>query len=59
MISGLNFNNLNIDKGMEGLRMSFIAGMLASVASFVASLGSAACVVVIIDEPECPESLIK
>ena len=32
---------------------------LASVASFVAELGSSACVLWWVDEPECPKSLIK
>lgn len=33
--------------------------LLAHFASFIASLGSSACVVWWIDEPECPKSLIK
>lgn len=32
---------------------------LASVATFVASLGSQACMVLFLDEPETPKSLIK
>ena len=39
--------------------MSFFANILSLVGSAVASLGSNACVVMIIDEPECPKSLIK
>lgn len=39
--------------------MTFIASLLATVGSFVASMGSQACFVVIVDEPECPKSLIK
>ncbi len=39
--------------------MSLISSAVASVASFVASLGSSACVIFVIDEPECPKSLIK
>ena len=39
--------------------MSFLAGILSLVGSAVASLGSNACVIMIVDEPECPESLIK
>lgn len=39
--------------------MSLISSVVASVASFVASLGSSACLVFMIDEPECPKSLIK
>ncbi len=38
---------------------SFISSMVASVAGFVASLGSSACVVLVVDEPECPKALIK
>ena len=32
---------------------------LANIATFVANLGSTACMVLWIDEPECPKSLIK
>ncbi len=39
--------------------MSFLMGLIATVGSFVASLGSQACYLVILDEPECPKSLIK
>ncbi len=39
--------------------MSFLMGLIATVGSFVASLGSQACYLVLIDEPECPKSLIK
>ena len=39
--------------------MSFFANILSLVGSAVASLGSNACVIMIIDEPECPKSLIK
>lgn len=39
--------------------MSFLANILSLVGSAVASLGSNACVIMVIDEPECPESLIK
>lgn len=39
--------------------MAFITSIIASVAGFVASLGSSACVVLVIDEPECPKSLLK
>lgn len=39
--------------------MSFIASALASVGSFFAGLGSVACPVWWIEEPECPKSLIK
>lgn len=39
--------------------MSLISSAVASVASFVASLGSSACIAFIFDEPECPKNLIK
>lgn len=39
--------------------MAFISSIIASVAGFVASLGSSACLVFVVDEPECPKSLIK
>ncbi len=39
--------------------MAFVASLLAAVGSFVASMGSQACMIVILDEPECPKSLIK
>ena len=39
--------------------MALISSVIATVASFVASLGSSACVYFFIDEPECPKSLIK
>lgn len=39
--------------------MGFLATVLAAVGSLVAGLGSNACFLVVIDEPECPKSLIK
>ena len=39
--------------------MFVLANMLAAVGSFLAGLGSQASFVVIWDEPECPDSLIK
>ena len=39
--------------------MAVISSIIATVASFVASLGSSACVAFWLDEPECPKSLIK
>ena len=39
--------------------MAFVASLLASVGSFLATMGSQACAFVIIDEPECPKILIK
>jgi len=39
--------------------MSLISSVVASVASFVASLGSSACLIFMIDEPVCPKNLIK
>ena len=37
----------------------FIASLLASIGSIVAGLGSQACYLILMDEPECPTSLIK
>ena len=39
--------------------MAFVASLLASVGSFLATMGSQACLLFILDEPECPKSLIK
>ena len=39
--------------------MAFVASLLATVGTFVASMGSQACFMFILDEPECPKSLIK
>ena len=39
--------------------MAIISSVLAAVASVVANLGSNACLVLMIDEPECPKNLIK
>ena len=39
--------------------MAFISSLIATVASFVASIGSSACVAFWADEPECPKNLIK
>lgn len=39
--------------------MAFLAGILSTLGTLVASFGSQACFVVIADEPECPKSLIK
>lgn len=39
--------------------MSFITSIIASVAGFVASLGSSACFFLVVDEPECPKALLK
>ncbi|MDD2391700.1 MAG: cyclic lactone autoinducer peptide [Bacilli bacterium] len=33
--------------------------MLVKLLAFLGTLGSTACMIVLIDEPECPESLIK
>ena len=43
---------------MEG-GISVLANLLAWLGLSVANVGSQACAYVIIDEPECPESLIK
>lgn len=39
--------------------MGFVATVLAALGSLVAGLGSNACYFFILDEPECPKSLIK
>ena len=39
--------------------MAFVASLLATVGSMVASMGSQACFFCFLDEPECPKSLIK
>lgn len=49
---------LNINK-KGGINMAFLSTVLATVGSFIATLGSQACFWVIIDEPECPKSLVK
>lgn len=43
----------------EGSSMAFVASLLATVGSFLATMGSQACFLVVLDEPECPKSLIK
>ena len=39
--------------------MEFIANLLANIGGAAAETGSKACVLMIMDEPECPQSLIK
>lgn len=39
--------------------MKFIAAVMAALATIVAGLGSQACVIFWIDEPEMPENLIR
>ena len=39
--------------------MTFIASLLATFGSLVASMGSQACFLFLMDEPECPKNLIK
>ena len=39
--------------------MTFIAGILSFIGAAVAATGSNACYFVMMDEPECPKSLIK
>lgn len=39
--------------------MAFLSTVLAAVGSLLANVGSQACYWVIVDEPECPKSLIK
>ncbi len=55
--SGLNFN-LNIEEiGREAGCM--IAKIIAAVGGFTANVGSQACMLFWLDEPESPKSLIK
>lgn len=39
--------------------MNFIANLLSNAATTVADAGSNACILWFVDEPECPEDLIK
>lgn len=39
--------------------MGFLTAFFATIGSLAAGLGSQACVLIIVDEPECPKSLIK
>ncbi|MGM9849708.1 MAG: AgrD family cyclic lactone autoinducer peptide [Bacilli bacterium] len=39
--------------------MEFLANLLANLGGAVAETGSSACLFMMLDEPECPESLIK
>lgn len=39
--------------------MEFLANILSNIGGALADTSSSACVFVMIDEPECPESLIK
>lgn len=39
--------------------MEFLANLLATIGAGAASTSSNACYFMMIDEPECPESLIK
>lgn len=39
--------------------MAFIASILSVLGTAVASFGSQACMLFLVDEPECPKSLIK
>ena len=39
--------------------MAFIASILATFGSFVANMGSQACIFILADEPECPKNLVK
>ena len=50
---------LNILEG-RNMMLGFIAGLIAKVGAFVASTCEVGCVLLImLDEPECPKSLIK
>ncbi|MBR3523665.1 MAG: cyclic lactone autoinducer peptide [Bacilli bacterium] len=39
--------------------MEFLANLLANASEAAANTGSKACMIWVLDEPECPESLIK
>lgn len=39
--------------------MTFIASILSFIGAAVASTGSNACLLIVMDEPKCPKSLIK
>lgn len=39
--------------------MTLIASILSFIGAAVASTGSNACIIIMLDEPECPKSLIK
>ena len=39
--------------------MTFVVSLLAAVGSAVASMGSQACFFFLLDESECPKSLVK
>ena len=39
--------------------MTLIASILSFIGAAVASTGSNACIIVMMDEPKCPKSLIK
>lgn len=39
--------------------MKFLSNLFASIGNLAASFGSQACMLIFIDEPKCPKSLIK
>jgi len=39
--------------------MEFLANILSNIGGALAETGSNACIFIMVDEPECPESLIK
>ena len=39
--------------------MAVISSIIAAIAGVVANIGSSACGIFLIDEPECPKSLLK
>lgn len=39
--------------------MAFLSTVLATLGTLIANIGAQACYVIILDEPECPKSLIK
>ena len=39
--------------------MEFLANILSNIGGALAETSSSACIFMMVDEPECPESLIK
>ena len=39
--------------------MAFLSSLIATIASLAASVGSSACFLFMMDEPECPKNLQK
>ena len=51
-------NNLNIENQRRD-NMEFLANLIANLGITAAVTGAKACLFMMMDEPECPESLIK